>query len=308
MKCKVKEMRMKGSIEIKLSNKKTWWRADKATLIRQITSVIESYQSRHIALTLRQLYYQLVSQKIRVMPNDAKTYKKLGDMVTDLREAGIVDWDAIEDRHRDLETPVRFADVPSALDSLADQYRADRQRDQPNYLECWIEKAALASLAYDITSRYSIPLLVSRGYNSATAIWEASRRFLASTRPVKILYMGDHDPSGLDMVRDISARLHLYAPDADVEVIRVALLESQVQEHSLPPNPIKDKDARKGWYRDNYGDDTWELDALDAAIFQSLLEHAIHDFFDIPRLQRILSEETSDRLVIQAVAAASKAI
>jgi hypothetical protein len=84
---------------------------------------------------------------------------------------------------------------------------------------------------------------------------------LEAGQDVVVLHLGDHDPSGLDMTRDLRDRLSLYSRAA-VDVQRVALNMDQVGVFNPPPNFAKESDKRFEAYRRQYGDQCWELDAL----------------------------------------------
>lgn len=176
--------------------------------LNQINAIIEEYNKQGYKLTLRQLYYQLVSRG--VIPNNVKEYGKLSTVLTKGRMAGIVDWDAIEDRIRLPRLPYWVTDVDNAVDDMVEQYRLNRQEGQSNYVELWVEKDALSNVLRVKTEHYHINLMVNRGYSSCTAMYDAYNRMVTAIirgQRAHILYLGDHDPSGLDMVRDIRARL-----------------------------------------------------------------------------------------------------
>jgi hypothetical protein len=80
------------------------------------------------------------------------------------------------------------------------------------------------------------------------------------------------------MSRDLQNRLDKYCgwPDfvkaklakakyerRKVEVRRVALNYDQVKRYSLIPNPVKQADRRSSAYISQYGDQCWELDAIE---------------------------------------------
>lgn len=194
-------MRLAFTPKLKLS------RANVEKLFR-INRIIDSYTEQGYRLTLRQLYYQLVSKN--VIPNNVKEYVKLGDLLTKGRMAGVVDWDGIEDRVRSPRIPYSCDDTDDAINDTINQYRLDRQRDQDKYIELWVEKDALSNVLSRKTYYYHIRLMVNRGYSSTTAMYDAYNRILprlAKGQSCHILYLGDHDPSGLDMIRDINERL-----------------------------------------------------------------------------------------------------
>ena len=227
-----------------------------------VNSILEEYRLEGYTLTLRQLYYQLVSRD--VIPNKQAEYKKLGTLLTKGRMAGVVDWDAIEDRVRMPKLPYYSRDIEDALQDTVDQYRLDRQANQGVYIEVWCEKDALSQVLYRVTSEYHIRLMVNRGYSSTTAMHDASKRFYRNSyKDLFILYVGDHDPSGLDMLRDIEDRLREFG--ISVKVVPVALTREQIDEFNPPPNPAKITDPRAGWYIEEHGDVSWEVDALPPA-------------------------------------------
>ncbi len=176
-----------------------------------INDIIEEYRRDGYVLTLRQLYYQLVSRDI--IPNKQSEYAKLSTLLTKGRMAGVVDWDAIEDRNRRPYLPYWVRGVDAAVKDTINQYRLDRQKGQDVYIELWVEKDALSGVLKRITEKYHINLIVNRGYSSTSAMYDAYervRRKVLEKKKVVVLYLGDHDPSGLDMIRDIRDRTRVF--------------------------------------------------------------------------------------------------
>lgn len=173
-----------------------------------INKIIEEYQAEGYVLTLRQLYYQLVSRD--VIPNKQAEYSKLSILLKEGRMAGIVDWEAIEDRLRKPSTPAAFDSPKDIINAAINQYRKDRQEGQPVYMEVWVEKDALSGVLSRVTKVFGVPIMVNRGYSSASAMFDSYERFMQAFengQTVKILYLGDFDPSGVDMIRDIQERV-----------------------------------------------------------------------------------------------------
>lgn len=172
-----------------------------------INRIIREYQGMNMRLTLRQLYYQLVSRD--VIPNQQKEYAKLSKVLVEGRMAGIVDWAAIEDRLRTAEKPPAWDTPADLMDSAIAQYAKPRMKGQDNYLEVWVEKDALSGVLSIVTEEYHVPILVNRGYSSVSAIYDSYNRFkkaMEAGQKIKILYLGDFDPSGMDMIRDVTHR------------------------------------------------------------------------------------------------------
>lgn len=258
-----------------------------------VNDIIEEYAAAGYRLTLRQLYYQLVSRDI--IPNKTAEYSKLSTLLTKGRMAGLVDWNAIEDRIRKPQIPYWVRGISDALEDTISQYRLDRMKGQDTYLEVWCEKDALSGVLSRITNEYHIRLMVNRGYSSTTAMFDAACRMGNKPSPT-ILYLGDHDPSGLDMIRDISHRLAEF--DVDVEVIPIALTKDQIEEFAPPPNPAKITDPRADWYIAEHGPVSWEVDALPPKTLDEVLVRAILDNINIAKYDRMcaLEEEHRDRL------------
>lgn len=181
---------------------------DNKVKLAVINEIIEEYQAQDYRLTLRQLYYQLVSRDI--IPNSVSEYRKISVLLTEGRMAGIVDWDAIEDRLRRPDKPAAWNNAADIMDSVIYQFEKPRMAGQANYIETWVEKDALSGVLSRVTYKYHVPICVNRGYSSASAMFTAYERFMRAIKndqPVTILYLGDYDPSGIDMIRDINDRI-----------------------------------------------------------------------------------------------------
>jgi len=261
-----------------------------------VNSIIEEYQAAGYVLTLRQLYYQLVSRD--VIPNLDTEYAKLSNLLKEGRMGGIVDWDAIEDRLRQPNKPSSWSTPENILDSAIHSYTRDLQEGQPTYIEVWVEKDALSGVLKRVTHKYHIPIMVNRGYSSVSAMYDAYNRFVRNgvweARPIKILYLGDFDPSGLDMIRDIADRTNEFKDGADFSnatpfdfsVRHIALTMPQIEEHTPPPNPAKIKDPRATDFIAKYGGTSWEVDALRPEVLHSVLENAILEEMDMERYEQ----------------------
>ena len=267
--------------------------------LEKVNEVIEDYRKQGFRMTLRQIYYQLV--KDNIVPNKDSEYDKLGDLLVKGRMCGIVDWTAIVDRNRTPRLPYWYVDENQALTDTADSYRLDRQIGQDNYVEMWVEKDALSEILYDKSSLYHTPLMVNRGYTSCTAVYESFNRFIKKIKEGKkahILYVGDHDPSGLDMIRDINDRLVEFGAGA-VEVQQIALNMKQVTQYDLPPNPAKIRDPRAGWYIKNFGDTSWEVDALTPQVLHETIETSIQKLINIDTYNEMVAREKTEREKLQ---------
>lgn len=253
--------------------------------------IIDDYLSQGLRLTLRQLYYQLVTRNAIV--NREQDYKNLGTLVSDARLAGLMDWEAIEDRVRQPRRASEFANLDELVQAALDSYRLPRWATQKRYAELWVEKDALAGVLEPLSREYHVTLMVNRGYSSQSAMYESAQRFMATDKPGVLFYLGDHDPSGEDMVRDIQARLDLFG--ADVTVIKIALTRAQVDQYQPPPNPAKITDSRAAAYIALHGPSSWEVDALPPNVLADIVRAAFRAVVDVRAMNVIKRQETADK-------------
>jgi hypothetical protein len=268
--------------------------AESRALIDTANTIIEEYQQQGFELTLRQLYYQFVVRGL--LPNTERSYKNLGSVIGDGRMAGLVDWDAISDRTRHLRSLTHWKSPREVAEAAVGSYRLDKWEKSGVRPEVWIEKDALIGVIEDICNSYDVACLSCRGYLSLSEVYAASRRITSRyvgriPQQTLIIHLGDHDPSGMDMSRDIANRLSLMTPADSHSLTRLALNMDQVKEHKPPPNPAKLSDSRCSSYVRQYGDKSWELDALEPQVIQGLVHGAIGFVLKFPDIKRNYSRQ-----------------
>ncbi|AHB12057.1 hypothetical protein Sano_37 [Xylella phage Sano] len=249
-------------------------------MIDRINGIIEVYQDEGYTLTVRQLYYQLVARDI--IPNNEKSYKYITRLVNDGRIAGLVDWDAIEDRTRSFEARGRWNNPKDILTASAKQYHTDPWAAQDRRIFLVVEKEALVGVFQNVCWNYDVPLLAARGYPSASVVRDFARREIEhnADKDVLILHFGDHDPSGIDMTRDLIERFQLFGLGGEFELKRMALNYDQIEELKPPPNPAKTTDSRFVNYRKRFGESSWELDALPPTVLSNMARDEILSHID----------------------------
>lgn len=306
-------------------------RGETLTLLYTITTIVETYAKQGLRLTLRQLYYQLVSKDL--IPNEEKSYKKIGTIVSRARQGGLLDWDAIEDRVRTPKVPSEFGNLQELVQAAIYSYRLPRLKGQPTHVELWVEKDALAGILAPIAKEYHIVLMVNRGYSSTSAMKESAERIVRAQESYDsvgtcILYLGDLDPSGEDMVRDIEERLLSYSnegqridrallrldpqdpqavePEYDrpvhITVEKLALTMDQVDEYNPPPNPAKLTDSRATGFVKKYGNHSWEVDALPPTVLRDLITSRLDELIDDELVEPIREKEEADKDLLREAA------
>lgn len=258
-------------------------------IIYHANEIIEDYSAQGFVLTLRQLYYQFVARGL--FPNKQSEYARLSSIISDGRLAGLIDWEAIEDRTRNLESIPTWETPNDLLDVCAQQFRVDLWRKQPTRIEVWVEKEALTGVVEPICRKWRVPYFACRGYASQSELWRAGQRLADyhndCDQNILVLHLGDHDPSGIDMTRDNMTRLELFTradEDGwidDLEIRRIALNMSQVRQYNPPPNPAKLTDARAEGYITKFGAQSWELDALSPRVIADLIDQHVRSVLDI---------------------------
>ncbi len=225
----------------------------------------------------------------------------LGSLINDGRLAGLIDWNAITDRTRNLRGNTHWDTPVDVIYSAKYSYLLNKWKDQPNYVEVWVEKDALVDVVGQACKPLDVPYFSCRGYTSQSEMWSAAQRFIRQKNRENriIIHLGDHDPSGIDMTRDIQERLDLFG--ADVEVKRVALTMSQIQTYNPPPNPAKITDSRCSKYIDQYGDESWELDALEPKVITDLIKEQVTMYRDDDLYRKVCEREKSEKEELQLV-------
>lgn len=268
-------------------------------IIGAVNTILADFRRQGYDMTLRQVYYQMIAkdlfpdtwidraynQRNGLDPetkNTIKNYKNLGTIIGNARRAGMIDWDSIVDRTRNLKGNSHWDSPASIIRGAARGFRYDLWENQPHRVEVWVEKEALVGVIERACIGLDIDFFACKGYASDPELWAAGQRLKSyrdrGQEPI-VLHFGDHDPSGIDMTRDIIDRLLMFSEDT-IEVRRLALTMDQIEEFNPPPNPAKESDSRIAGYRAMYGDDSWELDALTPTVIGDLIRQEVASIVD----------------------------
>jgi len=256
-------------------------------IIERANEILEDYAAQGYRLTLRQLYYRFVSNNW--LANEDRNYDRLGDIMTRARVAGLIDWEHLQDRNRTLRRNSHWDNPADIIQGCVNSYGIDLWEDQKVRVEVFCEKDALVDVLGTACEPWDVSYMACKGYSSTTMLWEAAHnRYLhwknEYNQDTVLLYLGDHDPSGIQMCEDIERRLNLFSAPyedlkaPDIEVRRVALNLDQIYEHNPPPQVAKKTDSRWRKYVDRFGiEESWELDALEPAVIVDLIDAEIRD-------------------------------
>jgi len=261
-----------------------------------VNEIISQYD---IKLTVRQIYYRLISDPYVLFQNTKSRYTQFDKMLVVARERGEVDYTSIEDRTREalggdygFDNPQDFLTKEiEYLKNCWQDYKMEIWTNQDCKLEIWVEKDALANLINQVAEGFRVVVFPSRGYSSFTKVMECLERLEEySDKERIILHLTDHDPSGFDMTRDLEERLSAYGGDT-IQIKKIGLTYEQIKKFNLKANPTKKKDTRAIEYIKQFGSDCWELDALPPLELQNLVVESIKKYIDFDAWDNRFGEE-----------------
>jgi hypothetical protein len=238
-------------------------------------------------MTVRQLFYRLVSK--RLIANDRKNYQRISRLMTTARDDGRCSFDFIVDRSRPEYAPAVWDDAAGYAEAVKRGYRKDYWATQPRHVEVWTEKDAIIGCIEGVTHDLGVTVRVGRGFLSTTKSHEIAKEFLGIKKPIVIFYLGDHDPSGLDIESDLSSRVRRYGGKFTLR--RLAILASDIEAFNLPPLRVKDSDSRAARFVARYSDACVELDALPPDELRLRIRNAVMELIDGELWNRAISVE-----------------
>ena len=261
---------------------------DKLNLVIDILQELTGYKP----LTLRQVYYQLVGKGH--IENNKSQYVMLSKLLKWARIDRKIPWSDIEDRVRDYHGSYGWNNVDryikSEIESLFKYYSRDLSQSQPNYIEIWIEKDALSSIFTNVARKYFVPVTVCRGFSSVSFLNDFKERLnmYSNARPAIMLYFGDFDPSGVEMMEAMKITLQDELGLSDINFKRIGLLKEDIEKYKLPHNPdaLKHTDTRAEKHVKKYGELAVELDALRPNILEQKIKDAIEAEFDMEAFEK----------------------
>lgn len=274
----------------------------KAMIISESQKIISQYGG--MKLTVRQIYYRLVAAQL--IKNNLYSYQAVGKALGFARLNDIIPFDHIEDRTRKIHQRHTFYDITEStyaarneateespesflngylgtMRDLPEKYTIPRWWNQPNKVMVLVEKQALSALFQAVTDKHAVDLVVCRGYPSLTLLNDIAEELLDPadyTENIELLYFGDFDPSGADIIRNVSERLEDdFGVNFNLE--HIAITVAQIKQYNIPPAPAKPSDPRHSEFVEETGLD-WqvELDAIEPKLLQGLVDDSIVKHFD----------------------------
>lgn len=256
----------------------------------QLIDTAREILAEHHPMTVRQVYYQLVSRQ--VIENTRTQYQAVSNALVDARKDGTIPWEWIEDRLRRPRAVGMWDGLADFADTATRAYRRDVWATQPGYVEVWLEKDALSGVFERVLNKYGVTLNVGRGYDGWDSIRNAAERY-GDREGVSVLYFGDFDPSGEDMARSLRERLAFF--ECRPEIPKCALTMADVTRYNLPPDFTKATDTRQAAFVEKWGDVAVELDALPVDVLRARLTEEVERRMDLAALDDVKAEEDTER-------------
>jgi hypothetical protein len=194
-------------------------------------------------------------------------------LLKEARERGHIPWGWIVDETRAIERTPTWANPVAFARCVARSYRRDFRDQQPVRCEVWSEKGTMRGVLGPVLDHYAVGFRVMHGFSGATTVYDVSQD--DDGRSLVALYVGDMFMSE----EDLPKRLSDYGGN-HITVRRIALTREHVSELPSFPATDKRKDPRYKWFRANYGDSCWELDAMDPNDLRDCVEEAIQDLVE----------------------------
>jgi len=270
----------------------------KATLdlIATCSEIIEQVQP----ITVRGVCYRLfVAGHIDSMAT--KNTQKISRLLVQAREQGLIPWEWIVDDSRHTERDPHWMDLKAYAKAVEHSYRRDFWQHQPIKVIVISEKATVAGILRPVLEEYGVPFMALHGYNSATKVYELAQEIQEDEdRAHTSLHVGDFDCSGMHMSEvDLPERLKRYGA-ITFDLNRIALTADDVLD--LPSFDAKTTDPRYNWYVDNYGEEAWELDAMDPNDLRDRMREEIEGFINKEAWERHKLTEKAEQETVRTIA------
>lgn len=254
-------------------------------IIERAAQIVRGYDT---GVTLRQLYYRLVAEGL--ITNTLNNYTNLSRLTAEGRRSGT--FPQLIDLGRQVDRPLTFSSPAEGQRWLARRYRRDRTEGQPYVLYLGVEKATLLGQLQAWFGALGLPRVALRGYSSQTLVDDVAaevqaERDATGARHTVLIYCGDYDPSGVDILRDFTERTDCFA-----SIRRIAVNREQIEQYGLTRMPAKAGDAR---LRSTGVVDQVEAEALAPETLQALFQAAIDEYWHEEAYNAALTREEEDR-------------
>jgi hypothetical protein len=328
-------------VKIRYPGAQTRFYDDKAALLPHVQAVIEEYAAAGFKLNPRGVAYRL--EGTGVITKTDENFQQVEDVVKQGRMMGLIDWDLIQiGGDRAFSENPTWNGPKDRLQAAAKTYNDDKWARQKRRAYVLTEKVGLRGILEPVADEYDVPVRPCKGYDGLGDIRATALRIMAGTpggrllravhnttedgsitldeavagwsvdddsdqdQQAVVLFVGDHDPSGLDLERDVQAKLDTFGAAGLYELKRVAVTcdeTCQADEIELHSNPAKESDKRwPGYIAAGHTDQAWEVESIEPTVLAARVREAILAEVDVDQWQTDVDQQESDRGRISALA------
>jgi hypothetical protein len=259
-------------------------------------SIVDLLSDDH-PMTCRQVFYRLVSQGV-IGKTEGEYQQTVIRLLVQMRRSGEIPYRWIADNTRWQRKPTTHSGLFEALDRTAEYYRRALWDYQDAYVEVWLEKEALAGVLFPITSKWDVPLMVTRGYPSLSFLHSAAETIGDKGKPTFLYYLGDHDPSGVDIPRCVENGIREIATEADLTFERIAVTPAQIESMGLQTRPTKKTDSRSKHFKG----ESVEVDAIPPADLKRIVESCITRHVDMDEYRKLQETQRLEKDTLREIA------
>lgn len=262
--------------------------------IARIQVAIYNLLKNENPMTVRQVFYRLVSTGI-IEKTESEYKSTVVRLLGRMRKQQIVPYYWISDNTRWVRRPQTYSSMERALQNTAESYRRSLWQDLDTYVEFWLEKDSLSGIVYKETESWDVPLMVTRGYPSLSFLYTAGEQISLIDKSCYLYYMGDHDPSGVNIPIKVEEGIREFAPNVDLHFEVIAVTTDQIVEYDLPTRPTKQSDSRS---IDFIGESV-ELDAIPPSKLREIVRERIRRHISTEQVERIKNIEKLEKESVQ---------
>jgi len=265
------------------------------TELAAIDAAIYDYLRAEHPATVRNVFYVLTTKPVAIEKTQLD-YRVVCRRCLEMRRAGDPPYVWVVDGSRHAIRWRGYASAEAAVEEAAYGYRRAIWADSSTYVELWVESDSVAGEVKQVAYEWDVPLLAAHGFSSETFLFETGRVLaeIAEGRTVQIVYIGDHDPSGVLIPEKILEQLHVFAPGVEIVFSRLAVTAAQIEEWNLPGKPPKQGDTRTR----NFHGEAVDVEAIPAAQLREMLGDRFAEFMPRAELRRLRDLERRERATL----------
>lgn len=275
--------------------RRRWTQAALAELDNQIVAVLAEDWPQSV----RHVFYRMTDPRLAApVPKTEDGYRRVQRRCLELRRGGVIPYGWIVDATRRGHFTPTYGSGGEFVAAMASAYRGTLWTADLPLVEVWAESRSIAATLESECRRLAVALYPSGGFASDTLVHEAAEDIDRRDHDrAVVLYVGDFDPAGVLIDRDIEDKLrgHLTTP---LEFRRLAINREQIAAFDLPTKPRKATDRRRPDIAE-----TVEAEAMPAATLRGIVAGAVESYLPTGALAATKAAEESERRYLKTLGA-----